>query len=121
MRDEENRRKRRQTQRSRRATALPDRDPLRTNRTPVGLVQNALTALEKGGLIQGQRIVPLDPLSQHTLQTIVTRDAEYNRFVMELSMNGKVIPGAFVFFNRVLATLIFNPFQYVQYGDAQAA
>lgn len=87
------RRKRRQTQRSRRATALPDREPLRTYRTPTGLVQNALNALEKRVVTQGQRIVPLEPAMEQTFQTIIERDARYNRFIMELAQAGKVLPG----------------------------
>ncbi len=87
------RRKRRQTQRSRRATALPDREPIRTYRTPTGLVQTALVALEKRVVTQGQRIVPLEPAMEQTFQTIIEKDAQYHRFLLELSQAGKVLPG----------------------------
>ncbi len=38
--------------------------------------------------------MPLEPAMEQTLQTIVERDAQYNRFVMEVAQAGKVITGA---------------------------
>jgi hypothetical protein len=81
------RRKRRQTQRSRRAETAIDREPLRTVRTPVGLIHNAYTILEQGFVQANSKTIPLDSQKRQFYENIVENDLARHQLLCEVSLN----------------------------------
>jgi hypothetical protein len=83
----ESRRKRRQTQRSRRAITVPDKEPLRTMRSPIGLVYNSYVALEEGLAPISSKQRALDEIERERYQSIVNADIYHNQLLSDLSSN----------------------------------
>ena len=79
------RRKRRHTQRSRRAIAVVDKESFRTHRTPIGPVHQASLALTEGVLTVGSKSRPLDPLTEQRLREILTKEAKLQQKLVSSS------------------------------------
>jgi hypothetical protein len=83
------RRKRRQTQRSRRAIALPDREPLRTHRSPIGRIQEATIALQQGYILKGMQRITLDSDSYTYFERILQENQDKQEALCQLSQGYK--------------------------------
>ena len=76
------RRKRRQTQRSRRAIVAPEKiEPQKTERTAVGLYHNATLALNEGFILSGSRPKELDSVIAKIYQDYVEQENQKHELI----------------------------------------